>query len=280
MKLKTAKRLSLLIFALLLIASGIKLGLVYRHNWLSFYGNPNIGHIKYGEQFLQTEYSAVEHLNPQNDTLIFGRDALDKFTVVLENDINYYTRSDSGAGYTLAHTIPKGTRVYAYIPYVNGFFVYHAECELGYGFRTLPTFERGWRYARPFIVAEYDEESPEFYSEKNNVSVAEMPYYYVRLSALEPVAREFVEANSYYDETLGNIPKDVMTRYELLRYDIIAYAQGWICTLDVYLPYFDTLQIVMLAGMGVCIIAFVLITAREKRAARECEDDEKKGEDN
>lgn len=92
--------------------------------------------------------------------------------VVLEQDIPYYSWIDGE--WVLAMEIPQGANIrwreFTFTP--------------GYGTYSYPTYERGWRYARPFLPA--DQEA---------ALLHELPYYYVRTSDLEAVAKTIYETH-------------------------------------------------------------------------------------
>ena len=54
-----------------------------------------------------------------------------------------------------------------------------AEQLAGYGFATLPTYEKGWRYARPFVAA--DSAADPVIGALADPRISDLPWYYLRL---------------------------------------------------------------------------------------------------
>lgn len=73
--------------------------------------------------------------------------------------------------------IPKGTKIIT---------INNNHLERGYGFIGYPTYKKGWRYSRTFIVDE------------NDKSIEELPYYYVRTKDLEDIADKVYDANKSF----------------------------------------------------------------------------------
>ena len=91
--------------------------------------------------------------------------------MILPADLVYY-REEAGQK-TEAFVLKAGTEIVV-DPDQNG---------INRGFYTFPTFEKGWRYGRPFTVK--GQEAPD-------------EYYYVKLSELEAIAKDWIE----YDESV------------------------------------------------------------------------------
>ncbi len=92
--------------------------------------------------------------------------------------LHYYEKIPSG-GEAAALEIPKGTTITA-IPEGTKGSAFH---EIGYGYTSYPTYEKGWRYVRPFQTTEVWD------------AAANGKYYYVKLEALEAVVDKTIEAN-------------------------------------------------------------------------------------
>jgi hypothetical protein len=83
------------------------------------------------------------------------------------------------SGTAAALDIPKGTTITAIPEGTKGSAFY----EIGYGFTSYPTYEKGWRYVRPFRTTETSD------------AASNGKYYYVKLESLEAVLDKTIEAN-------------------------------------------------------------------------------------
>ena len=94
-----------------------------------------------------------------------------KEMMILPVDLVYY-REEAGRK-TEAFVLKAGTEIVV-DPNQNG---------INRGFYTFPTYEKGWRYGRPFTIKGQE---------------ASEEYYYVKLSELETIAKDWIE----YDESV------------------------------------------------------------------------------
>lgn len=92
--------------------------------------------------------------------------------------LQYYSEIPSKDTAVALH-IPKGTAIEAIPQYSPESSFY----ELGYGYTSYPTYEKGWRYVRPFKTAEAA--SPGLGEE----------YYYIRIDSIEAVMKSAIRAN-------------------------------------------------------------------------------------
>ena len=92
--------------------------------------------------------------------------------------ITYYTRE--GDQFVPALTLEKGTEL---LVFPSG-KIDHNSAEPGYGFKSWPTYWKGWRYVKPFLPA------GEFLSE-------DTPYYYVKLEDLEAFLYQILTESSW-----------------------------------------------------------------------------------
>lgn len=92
--------------------------------------------------------------------------------------LRYYTEIPAGEN-TVALEIPKGKMIVAIPEGTKGSSFY----ELGYGYTSYPTYEKGGRYVRPFKTTE-------------DVSFAlSEEYYYVKMNSLEAALDTAIRAN-------------------------------------------------------------------------------------
>ncbi|WP_143804332.1 hypothetical protein [Paenibacillus sp. FSL R7-0337] len=92
--------------------------------------------------------------------------------------LQYYSEIPSKDTAVALH-IPKGAVIEAIPQHSPGSSFY----ELGYGYTSYPTYEKGWRYVRPFRTAEAA--SPGLGEE----------YYYIRIDSIEAVMKSAIRAN-------------------------------------------------------------------------------------
>ena len=99
----------------------------------------------------------------------------------------------------------------------------HNEVYFGYGFHSYPTYERGWRYAQPFMLV--DQQGEDY---------KELPYYFVKMKDLEVVLKEAVNSteivaeaikqkNRPLDEYIFNVTRFIDNRF---------YTKGVFCSPD------------------------------------------------
>ncbi|MDR1117582.1 MAG: hypothetical protein LBL09_04985 [Oscillospiraceae bacterium] len=92
-------------------------------------------------------------------------------TVLLERTINYYDKPNG----TIVKVIKPGEyRLTAVMPEEYGAYGDIRYGYYGYGYKSWPTYEKGWRYVRPF-------------QELEDASV--VPYYYVKLNDIQRAVR-------------------------------------------------------------------------------------------
>ena len=127
--------------------------------------------------------------------------------MTLPCDVTYYTMENGRRKEALK--LSQGTIVE----------IHRYENNLGRDFQGYPTFEKGWRYVRPFraIGSEADEQ-----------------YYYVRTNVLERAVRSYLRTQN---ETAGNRRMNLIESrdavYRAVRYiDVVFYHEGIYCSPD------------------------------------------------
>lgn len=159
--------------------------------------------------------------------------------------IRYYA-GIPGHGSVPALEIQKGTKMIA-IP-ENG-----PLNEPGYGYISYPTYEKGWRYARPFHPA------------KGELPSSSKRYYYVRIEDLKAVIRETAKRNQPYRVQAQQM------RWRLQSFehrvatslDQILYRNGAHLSPDLYRDVFDRWNAWLSAAAGA--MALLMRMARGKR---------------
>jgi len=157
--------------------------------------------------------------------------------------LKYYTEipTDEAA---VALEIKKGTAIIAIPERTIGSPLY----ELGYGYTSYPTYERGWRYVRPFIMAEGSDHADN------------EQYYYVKMDSLEAVLNKVIELNKPFRADIRqqgwtlNKGKHVIARYV----DNTLYQHGAYLSPDLFYRVFDRFNVMLLGAIGIIIAAFLL----------------------
>ncbi|MEA4887995.1 MAG: hypothetical protein VB070_00805 [Clostridiaceae bacterium] len=134
--------------------------------------------------------------------------------VSLPVHIRYYTKQDEKM--ILSFEIPKGTSVFWTAS--DAFYGVDA----GYGICGYPTYERGWRYARPFITT------------NQNTDIKQIPYYFVRTDDLDMTAKAIITENENLRKSIKSQGLSISDAgFVLTRYiDYIFYDRGVFCSPD------------------------------------------------
>lgn len=158
--------------------------------------------------------------------------------------LRYYSEiPDDKAAFTLE--IPKGTTIVAIPEGTTG----SAFQEVGYGYTSFPTYDKGWRYVRPFVTAD-----------GVNSSADNEQYFYVSLDSLEAVLDKIIEANRPFHAAIRqqgwtlNKGKHVIARYV----DNALYQHGAYLSKDMFYPVFDRLNVMLLGAIGVVSAVFII----------------------
>jgi hypothetical protein len=172
-------------------------------------------------------------------------------------DLHYYTAQNRLA--SPAMVIPKGTLILIEPMNVGG----------RYGLTTLPAYNRGWRYAKPFLVIPEEDiywpmafkgtdgpiwEWPIYPAlERHRLAIEELPYLFIRTEELEAVLKEFTSINGlsatfefYFTESLTR------QRSWLHMDDYALYFGGVYIAPDLFDPVLDGLNAALiLAAAGI-----------------------------
>lgn len=229
-----------------------------------------IGHALYQNNRLTSHFTAAFPPGPfltktpmeAMDLTVFDRllpsaFTLPEFTVtaVLQTPValRYYT-AIPGRGDVPALEIPKGSPIAALPPYATGSPFFKA----GYGYTSYPTYERGWRYAQPFVM------------DGAQADAYEQPYYYVAQKDLHAVSRAVMDANkplSAAAKQRGLISAQgahTMTLY----LDDLLYQNGQYLSPDLKYPLFDRLNAGLLSLAGVLLVICLPLPAPLRRILR------------
>ncbi len=131
--------------------------------------------------------------------------------VSLPFPIPYYTMEEGEL--VPAAVIPPGTEIlWLPKPEMHSWAV-------GYGLHSLPTYERGWRYALPFLTEE-------------TAALGGEPLF-VRLETLEALAGEIYRSSPQVRKQLS---RQAFTRRYLLQADLALFREGEFLSADLYWP--------------------------------------------
>lgn len=151
--------------------------------------------------------------------------------------IRYY--KEDGGRKVLAHEIPAGSTLETK---PSGAY------PLGYGFESFPTYEKGWRWARPF-------------SDDKNVIVSEMPWYYVKTADLEALAKYMVQNSSHWQHffQISGLSESELVYGIVRKCDLIFYERG-ICISPDLSPNFWTWDCILLASGLLAFSGYLLLS--------------------
>ncbi|MEK3762121.1 hypothetical protein MKZ07_27375 [Paenibacillus sp. FSL P4-0338] len=157
--------------------------------------------------------------------------------------LQYYTELPSGET-PVALEIPKGTMIEAIPEGTQASSFY----ELGYGYTSYPTYEKGWRYVRPFKTAE-----------DANPALSEK-YYYVQMDSLEAVLDSAIRANKPFRAAVRQQHWTLdQGKHTFARYiDDVLYQNGAYLSPDLFYRTFDRWNIMLLGA--VVVITIVLLS--------------------
>jgi hypothetical protein len=149
--------------------------------------------------------------------------------------LQYYEKIPAG-GEAPALEIPKGTTITA-IPEGTKASAFY---ETGYGYTSYPTYEKGWRYVRPFQTTETSD------------AAANGKHYYVKLEALEAVLDKTIEANQPLRAAIRQQKWSISHgKFELTRFvDDKLHQHGAYLSPDLSRQAFDGWSIALLGAIG------------------------------
>lgn len=222
-----------------------------------------MGHALYHNNQLHTQFSETENISPYQqevpieeiDLTVYNDYFPQVFALIdlnltsnLETPVTlrYYTEiptKDTAAAFEIA----KGTTIIAIPEWSTGSQLH----DLGYGYTSYPTYERGWRYVRPFLTA------------GGEVNVESKQYYYVKLGSLESVLGKVIAENKSL-QSAGHIKwRSILTgKHTTARYiDNTLYQHGVYLSPDLSRHVIDFWSILLLIAIGI-LLAIVLLHKR------------------
>lgn len=163
--------------------------------------------------------------------------------IVTPVTIRYYSEIP-GHETAPALEIKKGTKIIALPEDSKGSPFYEA----GYGYTSYPTYEKGWRYVRPFRLAD-GEHLP-----------SSDQYYYVRIEDLKAVIGEVIKVNPFMLTEIRQQGWSVQTgKHNIATYlDRILYRNGAYLSPDLLHHVFDRWNVCMTATAGILIILMLI----------------------
>lgn len=186
------------------------------------------------------------------------------FLYTLTDDITYYTVENGNM--KPAFTVPKGTEILWFC----------GSADYGYGLYSYPTYQKGWRYARPFrTLAELGLENRS--AEKMdgneldnllNGVLSEQSYYYVRLDDLKKLSGSIFTQEEIRTNYLYDISSEEAARTTLFWWDDEYYRWGVFCSPDLQKNVWDIGNSILLAAAVICAAAAVIAHLRRRKNAK------------
>ncbi len=144
--------------------------------------------------------------------------------------IRYYR--NEGGSKVLEREIPQGTPLYIRLESWG-------ETVMGYGSTSYPTYEKGWRWVRPFLTAEeadVPENGIDPLSEEEQEKALAAPYYYVKLDDLLAVEwAAYDQYDSIRQKYQDAISQDEMGRSkEEFLYEKVTFADRMMRSAGIY----------------------------------------------
>jgi hypothetical protein len=129
----------------------------------------------------------------------------------------------------------------------------------GYGCRSYPTYEKGWRYAKPFTLSGKETE------------YLLLPHYFVRTSDLESVAKTAIESTKPMMDALKNNGISVQDGvFSYTRFiDTIFYDKGVFCSPDLIHPVWQPLDTIMMSLAATLLLLYFYAQESRKTANTE-----------
>lgn len=176
---------------------------------------------------------------------------------VLPCDISYYSLNGSDKIPVLV--LHKGTKILFFPTQAEGTPLIPA----GYGIRSFPGTEPGWRYAVPFMTADQP-----LIDEQVLLSQQDWDYYHVRLSDLEAVCngywKELEWSASRQSRRRMGISVRELSAIQLLGTDAVLYRAGIYQSPDLSISLWDGKN-TLLTAVGISMLILFLAAHKPKR---------------
>lgn len=202
-----------------------------------------------------TNFAGFTPLFSSAQTLEFQQGIVREY--LLPCDITYY--SWDGSDKIPALVLHKGTKILFFPTKTEGAPLIPA----GYGIRSFPGTETGWRYAVPFMTADQP-----LIDEQVLLSQQDWDYYHVRLSDLEAVCRGYwkeLEWNaSLQSRRRMGMSVRKLCAIQLLQTDAVLYRAGIYQSPDLSVPLWDGKN-TLLTAVGVSMVVLFLAAYSPKR---------------
>lgn len=185
----------------------------------------------------EMKLSGIRGLFPFTSAEALTQDANARETVYemeLPGDVHYYTHLGDERP---ALTLPQGTRVFWAR---DGKWSTYSS--VGYGVVSYPSYDKGWRYTRPFQTVDEDEKSE--------------TYYYVRLEELEQAAEEVMRIN---DRLRKNYGGDVAAWTLTRTVDDMLHAYGVYLSPDLMREVFTAADAALLGASLLFLLLFLVL---------------------
>lgn len=160
-------------------------------------------------------------------------------TIELPKKVVYFIQQDGIK--VPALELPKGTTI-LWKPTDQLYYI-----SPGYGCQGYPTCEKGWRYAQPFMIS------------GKETDYAYLPYYFVRTTDLESVAKKAITSTKPMMNTLANKRRSVQDGvFTYTRFiDNIFYEKGVFFSPDLTQPIWQPLDMIMMSLAVVLLLLYL-----------------------
>lgn len=195
------------------------------------------------QQRVQMEKMDMSAFNPYFPKIFTALDYDLKHRIETPISLKYYSKIPiDGKG--ISFEIPKDTTIVAIPEWTTGSKFY----EIGYGYTSYPTYEKGWRYVRPFILA--DDLNP----------VDNEQFYYVDMGSLEAVLDKVIEVNQPFQAEIRQQGWSLKKgQHVVARYiDNALYQHGVYLSPDLFYKVIDRWNAILLGAIGIIVATYLL----------------------
>lgn len=195
---------------------------------------------KFNQNYKYTDYYnslPIENMDFKQYSHLFAGSVMQpgyETTFYTEHKITYYKKINGIM--KEAYAIPEGTEVEA------GCFLsfQRAPTEIGFGFNSFPTYEKGWRWVRPFSLSSESEDKNE-------------SWYYCKTNDLLLAAKAALQQNQYFQlkQKSSHLGERLYLYMFIRQTDALFYKNGIYKSPDLY---YHNVTVVILILIGVLIL--------------------------
>lgn len=176
-------------------------------------------------------------------------------TLKIPQTLKYYDSPDTDS--EVVTEIPAGINVKIMVRGTDSGY-WDIFSNLGYGFWGYPTYEKGWRYVKPFLVGEEDKEWEE------------LPYLYIRTEQLEELLGKCYDQNEALQKSVSEgdvcepFKKRKFIQHNILYIDSRFYQEGIYLSPDFKKPVLDSVSIVLFVLIGIMLGSNIFVRLCKK----------------